>query len=94
MTIVVYTFSIKLLMSEATHETALSRCNIYSCFNFSTKSFISALSDDIEHSMQTSRFSVYIYIYIQIYIYIYIYSFFFFVQKHGTAMGPKKGNAV
>ena len=27
-TIVVYTFSIKLLMSKATHETALSRCNI------------------------------------------------------------------
>ena len=27
-TIVVYTLSIKLLMSEATHETALSRCNI------------------------------------------------------------------
>ena len=26
--IVVDTFSIKLLMSEATHETALSRCNI------------------------------------------------------------------
>ena len=34
-------------------------------------SLIPALSDDIEHSMQTSRFPVYLYIYLSIYIYIY-----------------------
>jgi len=37
-TIVVYTPSIKPLMSEATHETALSRRNIQCCFNPPTKS--------------------------------------------------------
>ena len=40
-------------------------------------SFISALSNDIEHSLQTSRFSVYLYIYVNdlvpVYLYIYVY---------------------
>ena len=52
-------------------------------------SFIPALSNDIEHSMQTSRFPVYYsyinnYLYIYVYIYIHIFLFFFiFKRKKG-----------